>query len=479
MRTFFVSLFVCGLMTLSYGSVNLTLANYGLEDPTDASCPTSGTGWYIDRAYDATCFVRMVRCSGGNYNGNYATCAVDQVYIADGDFTCYNTDSSVAREACDVNVICNQDSIGIVLSSGAIFNQTEGDITVGDCSVAYNSDNSQYMVTYSLLDSEWSDCGITRQLISDPVNGDGYSVKYHFMVSRDSNRISAVYSPGNTEREEEYHDGVVVTREKCFMIDAYCYYNADGTVTSNFAPSSANTLTEFATSTLVFELENVDCTDSTSMNPPAVYVGDDVCFRANIVTDWHDNIRMQITDCWAEDGQGNQYPLGHRDGTLQTEEATDSTFAWDCYDNGNPYSEYFSFQAFRFQNDTYTKMDNINSYAQTIQIFCDVVACEEDDYTSDSCFSGCRYTDSRKRREASQSVLGHYTHQVVKNRAFVLPKKASYFETPSFSYDNTFSMLMFGTGCILAAVVVGLLVALHRMKKEVKYGLVSQEARHA
>lgn len=534
-----------GLVASTLATLPLQLEDYGLASPSDDSCPTSGTGWFIDRVYNSVCFVRQVYCDDGvlsDDNGDeYRTCDNDQFYIADGgdEGDCYDSDSDEAVAACAVSVVCNPDSMGIIVTSDAIWDQTAADLQVGQgtsgCTFAYDSTAGTYSTEIDLTSTEWEDCGVTREVIEDTDGDGGLALKFTATIVRDEDR---------TELYEEYHH-VTVTREKCFMYTAMCYYNADGTATASFIPSTANVLDESDTDELCFKLVATDCdgvettdiqfetldgledivvidddgndiTDESvllrpEIDEPAVYVNDEVCYRAKICSTWHTNIRLQIRKCWAtvdgdEDLTGDSsssYYLANRndvsdeDWEQDSEGIVDSTFEWDCYgayqdEDGtastdwssyydyNRYIEDFRFDAFRFQDDDPNNPD----YVQEIDVYCEVVACEVDDTTSDECNTECSIDPEvvgdptkRSKREVS-STFSALTKSTVKNRLFVMPKKdqVNFMDQPTSAYNllsDSFAMAMFGLGCVLAVVAIGLMVVLHQDKKKIKYGLMA------
>jgi hypothetical protein len=379
--------------------------------------------------------------------------------------------------------------MSVYVRSAAIYGQTAGDLQLNDDSCHFAADGSDnYFYSVDLTDSEWDDCGVTRSLV-----GGGTGIKYETAVKRWSGRAGLVGGGISTEREEEQHNGVIVTREKCFMMTARCYYNADGTASAEFYPSAPNTLVEYDTNALDFNLYPITCGNRGPTAGPisvqTVFVKEEVCFRAEIAdnTDWHDNIRLSIRRCWASDdntwtssGQspapGFYYPLG----AAVNEGDSDATFSWDCHaqdgsGNPDPIREDFSFDAFRFQQSSYN--DNTVNYAQTIYVICEVNACEIDDFTSDECTPKADCVDftndRRQRRDTLHPGLGQMSRTVVAGRLNVLPKPAEKRELYSYNLlADSLAMGMFAVGCVLAVVAVGLLIVLRKTRAQIRYGRV-------
>jgi hypothetical protein len=295
-----------------------------------------------------------------------------------------------------------------------------------------------------------------------------------------------------TNRVEETH-GATVTREKCFMATLTCYYNSDGTVTTSFTPTTTNALVEEDTSQLTFDLIPTDCdTDADLSGPATVFVDERVCYRGLIETNWHVDLRASLRTCWASESADpavmtNAYLLADRDGV----DTSDSTFSWDCYPlTGSAtryYSEFFSFDAFRFQPALEADQNDVNTYVQTMYIHCEINACEQDDSTSDhcetenACLIDLGIPIARKRREAQQPMsLAGLTKTQLSGKVFVLPRRetsVNFVEPSSYNiFSDTLSLGMFAVGCVLGVVVIGLVAVLRRTQNQVRYGALPNGA---
>ena len=330
----------------------------------------------------------------------------------------------------------------------------------------------QLFVCFSI---KWDTCGATRSVVT---LNDELAVKYDFKVRRHFDR---------TARVEETH-GATVTREKCFMMDAECYYKADGTVSSSYKPTAADALTKSDENTLEFDMYPIDCSAGTKLDARTVFVNEKVCFETEITSNWHQDIRLSTTNCWATPNAADapdtvRYQLS----PTGTSGESDSTFTWDCYDG--MYKEKFSFDAFRFQsatNDTWAD-SNINDpsqYAQTIHVHCEVNACDKTDTESADCTLpvGCSDPNGAKRRRRAvpndMSLISKMTKGKTFSKMFVIEPETAPVVTYNTRYNllsDTLSMAMFATGCIFAVVAVGLLVVMKRAKTQMKYRVLNVE----
>jgi hypothetical protein len=503
------------------------LGGFGLPDATNAACPgltafnagsDSGMntiGWYADREFgnsdNIQCAVRQVRCDGanslaldGNGDPQYRYCSsLNMFFIADrGDATCVDSSNSAAAGQCGgVSIDCGSDSMNVRVNSGLVFGETNALLQfggpVGGSSCQMTDAGDYYTQSVSLTNNEWDTCGVTRELATN--NGD-ISILYTAQILRWSSRDSS-------SRFEESHNGVTVTREKCFMVTACCYYNADGSVSASFYPSAPNTLVESDKNEINFQLDPRQCSQGSlpgaaPISPVTVYVQDEVCFRASITanTAWHDDIRLSIRRCWATNFDSNfaegsglsfnpdspssgqvYYPLKNQNDLSDSD--VDATFEWDCnadLANGSPdpMEEDFSFSAFRWQqvggyDDTMGGVD----YDQTIYVWCEVNACEVDDFTSDECSpkTGCTdyqvVTEPNRQRRAAHSPLGQMSKAVVAGRMNVMEKPQERRELVSYNLmSDSMSLGMFAMGCVLAVVAIGLFVALKRTRAQIRYG---------
>jgi hypothetical protein len=488
------------------------LDEWGLGVPTDASCSGVGStaGWFVDRTYvgnqvaPGLCFIRQVWCTALNTvdSSQYRVCPLGEFYVADGvSANCVDSTSELARTSCGISVSCTPDSIGVYLTDSAAYGQTDGGFQFGETNTldaCKMTDNTGYFQnSIDLTNSNWAQCGVTRSLMGTGVD-EGTGIKYEINIARDYQRGGFLSDPTTLNRYEEQHNGVTVTREKCFMMKAICYYNADGTVVASFYPSAPNTLSESDTETLDFNLVPRTCNlrgpDAAPINPVTEYVNDEVCFRGSIMenSQWHDNIRVSLRKCWATnldpalpivEGEDPAliYPLSDMDPNSADANDLDATFNWDCHaqdvnGDADPFREDFSFDAFRFQ-DIYTVYGMAVNYAQTIYICCDINACDIDDFTSTECTPKPDCTDYaagginlRQRREAQHSPLAQMSSTRIVHKMTVLPRPEEKRELVTYNLlSDTLALSMFAVGCVLAVVAVGLLAVLRRSRAQIRY----------
>jgi len=521
--------------------------SYGL---TPASCPTLSTvndgttGWYIDQAYDSpACFPRQVECTKlvgttvGDPTGSVRECPTGYTFISNNTDQCYSVSSSNALAACGVTVDYTLDGIKVYVTDAAVFEQTGAKLQFGatytgntpdQCTFdritggVFGSNKGGYVGELQFSTTDVADCNVERKMESDG-NG-GYYIQYEFMLKRDAQR---------TERVEvtDLSTDTVITREKCFMANVQCNYDPDGVVTSRYQPSSPNALDEHDESNIDFDMKRVAC--NSDPNPgqedfsAAVYVTEPVCFRTKITTDWHQDIRISTPKCWVtpyelpkpEDKVTKVYNLFDADSVKlgQGETAasdtiyTDSTLVQLCEPGSiastfapTVYEEAFQFDAFRFQsyfeNDAPNQdgtfdedtANNVNSYAQTMYVHCEVNACKDTDRESDECkvnvFDDCFSAgttgqrvfqiNQRARRAApatkGASMLPKLTKSRVVSTAFVLParERMNYVSEEAKSYSllsDTLSLGLFAVGCVFAVVAIGMYVAMKRQMRQLKY----------
>jgi len=484
-------------------STEIDLLSYGMKAPVAAnSCPTTVAtqGFFIDRSFGVDkCFTRQVECdTSGQLTGNIKVCEDGKMFVNDGDTACVTADTTTAVETCGVTIDCGLDGIKVYIDHEAIWDQTAGhlqfgtneDVSAADASCAfdYDSTDSRYEGTLSFGtagtdESPMSCIASSNPTVAADTSGDGIHLKYEFKVMRYAARGSVIDSV-TSQRVEETH-GATVTREKCFMIDATCYYNPDGTATSSYVPSSPNALDEHDDSELNFNLVPVDCNDKEGASiveqsgANAVYVTDDVCFRTEIEADsvWHDNVWLQTADCWAT-------PTDNSSDTTRYELDSDNSFDWLCSDDST--HDPFKFTAFRFQSDTVTEANSASTYAQTIYIHCDVHVCEDSD-TDGECAKHTDCGDANtepavvRRRRAAEYVnpmLPKLTKRQVSKRMFVLPaeKREMEFQTPTYNMlSDALSLGIFAVGCVFGIVALGMFVVMRRTKNDMKYRVLNDK----
>ena len=310
----------------------------------------------------------------------------------------------------------------------------------------------------------WETCGTTRELVE--IDGQ-VAIKYYFKVGRSVDR-------SGEQRMQEKH-GATVTREKHFLLDASCYYKADGTASSSYRPTAAGALTKSDESVLEFEMYPTDC-EGTRTSTQSVYVNEKVCFETAIKSYWHKDIRISTTSCWA---------TPNADDNVKYELDKDTTFDWDCYRDAH--HEKFSFMSFRFQNASNNSMNDLwndqTQYVQTINIHCDVNACEKDDDHSADCalHSGCSLPGSRRRRALSDdmSVISKFTKSKASSKLYLInaerPTMVTY-DSPRYSLvSDTLSVAMFVSGCVFGIVAIGLLIVMKRTKNQMLFKVLSAE----
>ena len=335
-------------------------------------------------------------------------------------------------------------------------------------------------------------CGIPAPTVGSDTAGDGYYIQYEFQVMRWIGRGSEVFVNENTERVEDYDSstGVVITREKCFMLTVQCNYNPDGTVSASYQPSTPNALDEHDENRLEFEMLPINCATGAEINPVVVFVGVEVCFVNKITTVWHENIRISSTRCWATPSSSPNDADFYR----LTDHATvhETTFDWLCNgDAGNhgstsgftnaAYEEAFKFTSFRFQSETKTQMQDVATYSQTIYVHCEVNACDIGDITSTDCVPHCGGAGiSRSRRDTNRRInpmLPKLTKTRTLSTAIIMPPDdRRYLETPSYNLlSDTLSLGLFAVGCVFGVVALGMFFVMRRQNQQLKYRILNGE----
>jgi len=488
----------------------LDFGNYGLEDPTADSCGTVRNAFTVDQMFDTTCFPRLVYCDDDGLPQNSTECPEGYTFIP-GSTDCFTTANVMTQ--CGVSIKCGLEGITVYVSYDAVFNQNVAPLQFGswttvdsqtdECIIYHDIDIngvSGYKGTLSFDNSAASGptldrCGIAAPSISLDAH-DGYSIKYNFVLMRWIGRSTLVDGPQYDEdyRVEDYdsESGAVITREKCFMVNAQCNYNPDGTVSSSYQPSTPNALDEHDENILQFEMKPIDCTNGNEISPVTVFVDEDVCFVNKITTDWHDDIRISSTKCWVTPTSDPDDTTYYRLTTHATEH--EDTFDWLCSSDSAPgyqsseYKEAFKFRSFRFQEDTKVAMQNSTTYAQQLYVHCDVNACEDgaatQDVTSTDCVPHCtgRLDSRRARRAASDSgILPTLTKTRTLSSAIVMPKQvsgAAYVETPASSFNllsDTLSLGLFAVGCVFGVVALGMFIVLKRQTNAIKYRMMNNQ----
>ena len=334
-------------------------------------------------------------------------------------------------------------------------------------------------------------CGIPSPTVGLDTAGDGYYIQYEFQVMRWIGRGTDVLDEA-TQREEDYDNstGVVITREKCFMLTVQCNYNPDGTVSASYQPSTPNALDEHDENKLEFEMKPIDCANGQEINPVVVFVGVDVCFVNKITTIWHQNIRISSTRCWAtpnaSPNDADRYRL------MDHATVYEQSFNWLCNgDAGNhgstsglqnaAYEEAFKFTSFRFQSATKTEMQDVNTYSQTIYVHCEVNACDDGDTTSTDCDPHCGGAGiSRSRRDTNRRInpmLPKLTKTRTLSTAIIMPPDdRRYLETPSYNLlSDTLSLGLFAVGCVFGVVALGMFFVMRRQNQQLKYRILNGE----
>ena len=335
-----------------------------------------------------------------------------------------------------------------------------------------------------------SACGIGSNVELDGIGGDGYHIKYNFKIMRYVGRGSLELNEANLRVEsQDAISGAVITREKCFMVNAQCNYNPDGTVTASYQPSTPNAVQEHDDSFLEFEMNPIDCTTGNIINPVTVFVNEYVCFVNRITTKWHQNIRISSTHCWVTPTSNPDDPNFY---TLSNYSSNpDPTFGWICSADGlahktSLYEEAFMYKSFRFQEETKILMQDVNSYAQTMYVHCRVNACDDpDDVSSQDCVPHCAGRgDSRRARRATSGnpMLPTLTKKRTMSKAIVMPKRldggADFVETPVASYNflsDTLSLGLFVIGCVFGIVALGLYIVGKRQNNALKYRIMTNQ----
>lgn len=482
---------IVAVSVVSADGTERDLTGYGLEEPDSSSCGTPLPGTFVDKMYDSKCFIRKVTCSADGNVESHKSCPDNQVYIADDDDTCYDVTSATVQTSCGVSVHCGASAMTVHVDDAAIWQQTAADLqfnpgTDDECKFEHNN-GGYYEAALSLLtsggDTRWDNCAATRSVVT--IN-DQLAVKYAFKVIRDEDRETG----GSDQRVEEQH-GALVTREKCFMMDVQCYYKADGTASSSYKPTAAGALTKEDESNLEFAMYPIGCPGEDNegqklSSAPVVYVKNKVCYETEITSNFHPEIRISTTNCWATPSSDPEdstiYQLSGLDAN------SDSTFDWDCHDGS--YKEKFSFSAFRFQHRFSADGGDINDekeYAQTMWVHCDVNACADSDTSSADCGlhtqragTVCANPNARRRRRAiseDSSMLSKLTKGKTISKMYVVqPQGPVTYDTPRYNMlSDTLSMVMFATGCVFAIVAVGLLVVMKRAKNQLKYKVLNNE----
>jgi len=488
-------------------SEQLDFGNYGLADPTAASCGTVRNDYSVDQMFDTTCFPRLVYCDGSGNPSNSTECPEGYTFIP-GSTTCQNTADVMTQ--CGVSIKCGLEGITVYVSYDAVFNQnysplqfgtfTNVDSQTDECLIYPNTDVNGvngYKGTLSFDNTAPTGptlqrCGIDSPSISLDSH-DGYSIEYNFVLMRWVGRNSRVddYTNDKDYRVEDFdsESRAVITREKCFMVNAQCNYNPDGTVSSSYQPSTPNALDEHDENILQFEMKPINCADGTEISPVTVFVDEDVCFVNKITTDWHDDIRISSTKCWVTPTSDPDDSTYYRLTTHSTEH--EDTFDWLCSSDpgyqSSLYKEAFKFRSFRFQEDNKVAMQNSTTYAQQLYVHCDVNACEDGatpDTTSTDCVPHCngRLDSRRARRAASESgILPTLTKTRTVSSAIVMPKQvsgATYVETPASSFNllsDTLSLGLFAVGCVFGVVALGMFIVLKRQTNAIKYRMMNNQ----
>ena len=290
--------------------------------------------------------------------------------------------------------------------------------------------------------------------------------------------------------------GVVITREKCFMLTVQCNYNPDGTVSASYEPSTPNALDEHDENKLEFEMKPIDCATGLEINPVVEFVGVEVCFVNKITTIWHQNIRISSTRCWATPSSSPNDAVVYRltDHAIMYED----TFKWLCngadisvfhpanHGSGSAftnaaYEEAFSFTSFRFQSATKAEMQDVATYSQTIYVHCEVNACDDNDITSTDCVPHCDGREnSRARRDTNRRInpmLPKLTKTRTLSTAIIMPPDdRRYLETPSYNLlSDTLSLGLFAVGCVFGVVALGMFFVMRRQNQQLKYRILNGE----
>jgi len=483
----------------------LDFGNYGLADPTAASCGTVRNDFTVDQMFDTTCFPRLVYCDGNGNPQNSTECPEGYTFIP-GNTDCYTTAN--VMNTCGVSIKCGLEGITVYVSYDAVFQQNVAPLQFGtwttqnsqtdECKIYQDSNIngvSGYTGTLSFDNSAASGptldrCGIAAPSISLDSH-DGYSIQYNFVLMRWIGRSTLVDNNNNDKdyRNEDIdaESGDVITREKCFMVNAQCNYNPDGTVSSSYQPSTPNALDEHDENILQFEMKPINCNDGSEISPVTVFVDEDVCFVNKITTDWHDDIRISSTKCWVTPTSDPDDTTYYRLTTHATEH--EDTFDWLCSSDpgyqSSLYKESFKFRSFRFQEDDKVAMQNSTTYAQQLYVHCDVNACEDGatpDTTSTDCVPHCTTPVRRARRAASDSaLLPTLTKTRTVSSAIVMPKQvsgATYVETPASSFNllsDTLSLGLFAVGCVFGVVALGMFIVLKRQTNAIKYRMMNNQ----
>ncbi|XP_075245301.1 uncharacterized protein LOC142339279 isoform X2 [Convolutriloba macropyga] len=489
-----------GICVLPFISANaqsrtdLNLTSYGLDDVNSSSCGDARDQFVIDRLYDSQCFSRRVYCDATGDPQNATVCEKGYTYIADDDPNCYHPSSAEATAACAITIMCGLDGISVYIGDEAVFNQSKASLQFGingaaECMINHTGNATvpgHYQGTLSFEDTDSGPtdaaCGVSPTLGG---SGSNHYIQYNVKIMRYLGRESLVNDSGS-EREEvrDGTSGAVITREKCFMIDAQCNYNPDGTVTASYQPSTPNAIDEHAENTLIFAMKPINCSTGDEIDPQTVFVEDKICYVNKITTIWHSGIRISSTKCWATPSSDPYDPVFYQLTNYTVD--IDSTFGWIC--NGSDaykssyYEEAFGFYAFRFQSGNKDAMQDVNSYAQTVHIHCEVNACDVDDETSTDCKPHCNGIGRSRRAVSGDSVTSSLTKTRTFSRAIVMPKQvdggAVYVETPAASYNflsDTLSLGLFAVGCVFGVVALGLFVITKRQSNTLKYRVLNSE----
>jgi hypothetical protein len=261
----------------------------------------------------------------------------------------------------------------------------------------YHYVRNSYWTFENDLSTDNTVCGTIKNIYSDDtVQTFEHEVSYEQNVVRVRDQQSSLVLSGT---------GTQITRFNTFRVDSYCYYDAQGVVSSSFATRAEDPLVRSGVNQLNYQI--VIYSDSTyntaysAGSNPTLFIGENVYIMVRLLEDI-DNVVVTAYDCWATEDNN---PNNNNRWTLEANSCpVDSTFV-----RTNPAEETFRDDAASFE--AFAWAENGVANAVTVWLHCNVRACPSDN--DGECIvpdpSTCGDKKRQRRDVSSQMVASEQT----------------------------------------------------------------------